>query len=215
MKAMILAAGRGKRMKDLTTKLPKPLLLIKGEPLIVHQIKALKNAGICDIVINLHYLGDMIKAELKKGDSWGVNIEYSEEDPVLETGGGIAKALPLLGDKPFVVISSDVYTDYSYQQLPHAISGLLHMVLVDNPPHHPTGDYALIHGKVREAGGPLLNFGGIAVYHPELFVGCPQGYFPISLLFKKAIQADQVTGEYYQGVWHNLGTPEQLAELQI
>ncbi len=210
---MILAAGRGKRMESLTDQIPKPLLSIKNKPLIVYHIMALKKAGIDDIVINLGYLGYKIQAALGNGSEWGVNIEYSPEDPVLETGGGIAKALALLGSDPFIALSSDIFTDFPFVCLPKKPKGLLHMVMVDNPPYHPVGDYALIHEKVCETGAPLLNFGGIAVYRPELFEGCPEGKFPVSLLFKKAIQAGLVTGEYYKGLWHNLGTPDQLLML--
>ena len=210
---MILAAGRGKRMQSLTDQMPKPLLLIKNQPLIVYHLLNLKKAGIEDIVINLGYLGHKIKDALGNGTEWGVNIEYSPEDPILETGGGIAKALPLLGTDPFIALSSDIFTDFPFERLLFIPEGLVHMVMVDNPPYHPTGDYALLNGKVRETGDSLLNFGGIAVYRPELFIACPKGIFPVSILFKKAILSGMATGEYYQGMWHNLGTPEQLLSL--
>jgi MurNAc alpha-1-phosphate uridylyltransferase len=211
MHAMILAAGRGKRMGSLTEHTPKPLLKIKNKPLITHQIEALARAGIKDIVMNVGYLGSQIEAALGNGKQFGVSIQYSPEDPVLETGGGVAKALPLLGSDPFIVVSSDIYTDYPYDKLPKDPNALIHMVMVDNPPYHPRGDYALVDGKIAETGGPLLNFGGIGVYRPELFAGCPVGIFPLAVLYKKAIQSQQITGEYYCGVWHNIGTPEQLA----
>lgn len=213
MRAMILAAGRGKRMGFLTENTPKPLLKIKNKPLITHQIESLARAGIKDIVINLGYLGHKIEAALGHGKQFGVSIQYSVEDPILETGGGVAKALPLLGSDPFIVVSSDIYTDYPYEKLPKDPKGLVHMVMVDNPPYHPRGDYALIDGNIAETGRALLNFGGIGVYRPELFTGCPEGIFPLSVLYKKAIQAQQITGEYFQGVWHNIGTPDQLEAL--
>ncbi len=210
MRAMILAAGRGKRMGVLTHHTPKPLLPFKNKALIIYQIEALAHAGIKDIVINLGYLGSQIEAALGDGKKFDVNIQYSVEDPILETGGGVAKALSLLGADPFIVISSDIYTDYPYEKLPRDPEGLVHMVMVDNPPYHPRGDYALVNGKISVSGGPLLNFGGIGVYRPELFEGCPEGIFPLAVLYQKAIQAQQATGEYYQGVWYNIGTPDQL-----
>lgn len=210
MRAMILAAGRGKRMGALTNHTPKPLLLFRNKALIIYQIETLARAGIQDIVINLGYLGYKIAETLGTGKQFGVNIVYSVEDPILETGGGVAKALPLLGADPFIVISSDIYTDYPYEKLPKEPEGLIHMVMVDNPPYHPRGDYALVNGKISESGASLLNFGGIGVYRPELFEGCPEGIFPLAVLYQRAIQAQQVTGEYYQGVWHNIGTPDQL-----
>lgn len=213
MRAMILAAGRGKRMGALTDDTPKPLLEIKNKPLIVYQIEALREAGIEEFVINLGYLGHKIEATLGTGKQWSVKIQYSPEDPILETGGGVAKALPLLGADPFIVVSSDIYTDFPYRRLPKEPKGLAHLVMVDNPPHHPRGDYALVDGKVCKTGEVLFNFGGIGVYRPELFSGCPEGIFPLNLLYEKAIQAQQLSGEYYQGLWHNIGTSEQLASL--
>ncbi len=213
MRAMILAAGRGKRMGALTDDTPKPLLEIKRKPLIVYQIEALRAAGIEEFVINLGYLGHQIEAALGNGKQLHVKIQYSSEDPILETGGGVAKALPLLGATPFIVVSSDIYTDFPYKHLPKEPKGLAHLVMVDNPPHHPRGDYALVDGKVCKTGAVLFNFGGIGVYRPELFSGCPEGVFPLNLLYEKAIQVQQLSGEYYQGLWHNIGTPEQLAGL--
>jgi MurNAc alpha-1-phosphate uridylyltransferase len=214
MRAMILAAGAGKRMQPLTLHTPKPLLTLNGKPLIVYHLEAFRRAGVTDVVINLGYLGEQIKEALGDGQKWGVSIQYSPEDPVLETGGGILKALPLLEPDPFIVVSGDVFTDYPFEKLPKKISGLAHLVLVDNPPHHPTGDFALEKGRVVESPGPLLNFGGFGVYTPALFTDCPTGAFPVSLLFEKAIQAGLITGEYYSGVWHNIGTPEQLVALE-
>ncbi len=213
MRAMILAAGRGKRMGSLTDDIPKSLLAIKNKPLIIYQIEALRDAGVVEFVINLGYLGHQIEAALGNGKQWGVRIQYSFEEPVLETGGGVAKALPLLESDPFIVVSSDIYTDFPYKQLPTKPKGLVHLVMVDNPPHHPRGDYALVDGKIRKTGGPLFNFGGIGVYRPELFAGCPAGIFPLSVLYERAIQEQRISGEHYQGLWHNIGTPEQLVDL--
>jgi MurNAc alpha-1-phosphate uridylyltransferase len=213
MRAMILAAGRGKRMGELTDHTPKPLLPIKNKPLIVYQIEALLEAGVEEFVINLGYLGHKIESTLGNGKQFGVRIQYSVEDPVLETGGGVAKALPLLGSDPFIVVSSDIYTDYPYKKLPPDPEGLVHLVMVDNPPHHSRGDYALVDGKVSKTGDFLLNFGGIGVYRPELFIGCPEGIFPLNVLYEKAIIEQKISGEYYQGLWHNIGTSKQLANL--
>ncbi len=214
MKAMILAAGRGKRMLPLTVHTPKPLLLFKGERLIVRHLKALARAGISEVVINLGYLGHQIETVLGSGAEWGVSIQYSREDPILETGGGIAQALPLLGTEPFIALSSDLVTDFPFTQLLNQPKELMHLVMVSNPPHHPQGDYALEDGYLVTNHDHYLNFGGIGVYHPDLFQDCPQGSFPLSLLFLKAIKARQATGEFYPGLWHNVGTPEQLAALE-
>jgi len=213
MHAMILSAGRGQRMRPLTDHTPKPLLEVKGKPLIQYHIEALLRVGIENIVINLGHLGSKIEKRFGNGSSMNVQIQYSYEDPILETGGGIAKALPLLGPKPFIVVSGDILTNFPFERLPKEPKGLLHLVLVDNPPHHLRGDYALVDGYITEGGGPLLNFAGIGVYRPELFQECPKGAFPVPQLFKKALQSQQVTGEYYQGIWHNIGTPQQLLEL--
>ncbi len=210
---MILAAGYGKRMGSLTIDLPKPLLLLRGQPLISYHLRAMARAGIQEVVINLGYLGHKIEEALGQGEQFNVRIHYSYEEPILETGGGIVYALPLLGEAPFMVVSADIFTDFPFEQLPKFPKGLAHLVMVDNPSHHPTGDYGLVGEAVMESGGPLLNFSGIGVYRPELFVDCPKGAFPIALLFKKAIQSHAVTGEYYAGLWHNIGTPLQLSEL--
>lgn len=215
MRAMILAAGRGQRMRPLSDRIPKPLLEIQGESLLVRHIKALARAGIPEIIINVHHLGDQIEAALGNGSQWGVQLQYSREDPILETGGGIAKALPLLGSDPFIVVSSDIFTDFSFENLPKEPNALVHLVMVDNPSHHAHGDYALVAGKIVLTEGPRLNFAGIGVYRPELFQDCPAGAFPIALLFEKAIRIRQMTGEYYAGLWHNVGTPEQIRRLNV
>lgn len=212
MRAMILAAGLGKRLQPLTDHLPKPLLSIQEKPLIVYHIEALARAGIVDIVININlgHLGHKIKETLGDGRQWGVRIAYSEENPALETGGGIAKALPLLGSQPFLAVSGDILTDFPFDRLiPHP-KGLAHLVLVDNPAYHTQGDYALANGFVSEIGPSLLNFGGIGIYRPELFANCPVGAFRLPSLFKKAFEINAVTGEYYSGLWHNIGTLEEL-----
>lgn len=221
MRAIILSAGLGKRMLPLTLHTPKPLLQVAGDPLIVHHIRNLSLAGIHEIVINLGHLGEKIKATLGNGATFGVNLAYSFEDPILETAGGIkqALALDLLGQDPFIAVSSDLFTDFPFANLPMIPKGLIHMILTDNPPHHPKGDYALMGEKVvekaPEPNGSLLNFAGIAVYRPELFEACPEGIYKLPQLFKTAFSSNSITGEYYRGIWYNIGTPEDLQAVNL
>ncbi len=214
MKAMILAAGRGERMRPLTDTTPKPLLRAGGCTLIEHHIIALATAGIRDLVINHAHLGAQIEAALGDGAHYGVQIRYSAEGEALETGGGILRALPLLGTVPFLVVNGDVWTDYPYARLPQAPAGLAHLVLVDNPGHHPDGDFALAGGKVSADGAPKLTFSGIGVYRPELFAGCADGRFALAPLLRRAMADGRVSGEYYAGRWLDVGTPERLALLE-
>ncbi|MDG4552721.1 MAG: nucleotidyltransferase family protein [Candidatus Competibacter sp.] len=214
MKAMILAAGRGERMRPLTDHTPKPLLPVAGQPLIVHQMTALRVAGIADLVINTGHLGAQLAAALGDGGAWGLRIVYSPEPPeALETGGGIFQALPLLGSEPFLVVNGDVWTDYPFARLPTAPVGLAHLVLVDNPSHHPAGDFILRNGQVEETGATRLTFSGISVLRPELFTGRAPGRFPLGPLLRRAIADGRVTGEHYRGGWRDIGTPQRLAEL--
>jgi len=213
MKAMILAAGRGERMRPLTDHTPKPLLQAGGRPLIDYHILALAAAGFCDVVINHAHLGTQIEQAVGDGGRFGVNIHYSAEGEALETGGGIHKALPLLGPGPFVVVNGDIWTDYDFSQLPAEPAGLAHLVLVDNPPHHPRGDFALVGQRVETEGERLLTFSGIGIYRPELFAGCVPGKFPLAPLLRKAMAEGQVSGEHYRGRWLDIGTPQRLAEL--
>jgi MurNAc alpha-1-phosphate uridylyltransferase len=215
VKAMILAAGRGERMRPLTDHTPKPLLLIADKPLIVYHLEALRAAGIADLVINTGHLGERLPATLGNGHQWGVRIVYSPEPPdALETGGGIFQALPLLGAEPFLVVNGDVWTDYPLIRLPTTPLGLAHLVLVDNPPHHPRGDFVLANdGRVGESGESRLTFSGISVLRPELFVGCVPGRFPLGPLLRRAMADGAVTGERYAGIWRDIGTPQRLTEL--
>lgn len=213
---MILAAGRGQRMRPLTDHTPKPLLLVAGKPLIVHHLEALYTAGFRELVINTGHLGEQLPAALGDGARWGVQIRYSAEPPeALETGGGILQALPLLGPEPFLVVNGDVWTDYPFARLPTVLGGLAHLVLVDNPPHHPQGDFALLNegGKVDSTGERWFTFSGISLLRPELFADCTPGRFPLAPLLRIAMAAGAVTGEYYPGRWRDIGTPERLAEL--
>jgi MurNAc alpha-1-phosphate uridylyltransferase len=217
MKAMILAAGRGERMRPLTDHTPKPLLPVAGRPLIVHHLQALRAAGIRELVINTGHLGERLPAALGDGRTWGVRIAWSPEPPdALETGGGIFQALPLLGPEPFLVVNGDVWTDYPFARLPVAPAGLAHLVLVGNPPHHPQGDFTLTaDGRLVESGGLTLTFSGISVLRPELFAGRAPGRFPLGPLLRRAIAAGLASGEHYAGKWWDIGTPQRLAELDL
>jgi N-acetyl-alpha-D-muramate 1-phosphate uridylyltransferase len=213
MKAMILAAGRGTRMRPLTDHVPKPLLEAGGRPLIQYHLERLAAAGIRDIVINHAHLGAQIEAALGDGSRFGVRIRYSAEDTALETGGGILKALPMLGPAPFLVINGDIWSDLDPAGLRPAETDLAHLVLVDNPPHHPSGDFVLIDGRVRPSGAPRLTFSGIGVYSPSLFAECRPGAFPLAPLLRGAMAEGRVGGIHHRGRWLDIGTPERLAEL--
>ncbi|RON42794.1 N-acetylmuramate alpha-1-phosphate uridylyltransferase MurU [Pseudomonas frederiksbergensis] len=214
MKAMILAAGKGERMRPLTLTTPKPLVRAGGVPLIEYHLRALAAAGFTEIVINHAWLGQQIEDYLGDGSRYGVSIQYSPEGEPLETGGGIFRALPLLGDEAFVVVNGDIWTDYDFNALRRPIAGLAHLVLADNPAHHPAGDFVLVDGQVRD-GQPdakTLTYSGIAVLHPTLFEGCTAGAFKLAPLFRKAMAAGQVSGEHLGGHWVDVGTYERLAE---
>lgn len=215
MKAMILAAGRGNRMRPLTDHTPKPLLAAGGKPLIQIQIERLAAAGFRELVINHAHLGHQIESALGDGAHLGVSIRYSAEGEgqALETGGGIFKALPLLGPGPFLVVNGDLWTDFPLHRLTLADGDLASVVLVENPPHHPQGDFALVGGRVRTGGSPRFTFGGIGLYRPELFAGCRGGAFPLAPVLRDAMDQDRVGGELHRGRWHDIGTPERLAEL--
>jgi len=212
-RAMILAAGRGQRMGELTTDCPKPLLRVKGRYLIDYAISSIKLAGIRDIVINVSYHGEQIKNALGNGMQYGVAITYSEEEERLETGGGIFQALPLLGKEPFIVVSSDIMTDYPLRELPQQPQGLAHLVMVSNPVFHPGGDYGLRDGKIELNVEQKLTYANVGVYRPELFSQCEPGHFRLTKVLNPAIDAGQVSGEQYHGAWHNVGTPADLAEV--
>lgn len=215
MRAMILAAGRGERMGHLTAQTPKPLLRVAGSYLIEYTIANMKRAGITDIVINTAYRGEQIAAALGDGRRYGVNIVYSHEGERLETGGGILKALPLLGDEPFLVVSSDIVTDFPLQMLPAQPAGLVHLVMVNNPDFHPRGDFGLQGGQIDLHAEPRLTFGNIGIYRPQLFTGSQPGHFPLNKLLFPAIEQGLVTGEHYNGLWFNVGTPEQLNDVNL
>ena len=216
MKAMILAAGRGVRLRPLTDTTPKSLLRVGGKPLIVWHLEKLARAGFTEAVINHAHLGAMIESELGDGSRFGLAIHYSRECEALETAGGIAQALPLLGSEPFLVVNADVFSEYELSALRELQLGdeLVHLVLVDNPAQHPRGDFALEAGRVRASGNPMLTFSGIGVYAPRLFGGIPsRAKVPLAPLLRKAMGADRISGEHYRGRWHDIGTAERLQAL--
>lgn len=215
MKAMILAAGRGERMRPLTDHVPKPLLQAAGKPIIEHTIKQLVAAGFTDIVINHAHLGGQIEDYLGNGRQLGATICYSPEgETALETAGGIINALPLLGDAPFLVVNGDIATDFPYAELKKQDIDLAHLVLIDNPEHHPTGDFALDqHGIVSDAEAEKLTFSGIGLYRPELFETTPAGNLKLAPLLRAAMKDRRVSGRHFTGFWMDIGTPQRLREL--
>lgn len=223
---MILAAGRGERMRPLTDHTPKPLLQVGGKPLIVWHIERLRAAGYNRIVINHAHLGQQIEAALGNGAAFGVSIEYSREVSALETAGGIATALPLIDAEVFTVVNGDIYCEYDFSHLAEPMARLAagndqaHLVLVDNPPHHPQGDFVLDGGRVTNADIPLtphpsrFTFSGIGVYHRALFAHTPAGEkAPLAPLLRLAIEAGRMSGEHYAGRWEDVGTPARLIAL--
>ena len=217
MKAMILAAGRGERMRPLSDRMPKPLLEVAGRPLIHYHLEALAKAGVNDVVINLSWLGEQIRDALADGHDWNLTLHFSEEGhPPLETGGGIFRALPMLGPDPFLVVNGDVWSDFPFDTLVLADRDLAHLVLVDNPAHHRQGDFVLAETRVRDdsSQGPRLTFSGIGVYRPELFVGCDGGAFSLIPVLEAAMARDQVSGSHYSGKWLDVGTPDRLTALE-
>lgn len=227
MITMILAAGRGERMRPLTDHTPKPLLEVGGKALIVWHIEKLVAAGITELVINHAHLGEKLEAYLGDGRQFGAQIQYSRESSALETAGGIANARPLLGELPFAVINGDIWCDYDFARLAERATSLktssdmAHLVLVDNPAHHPTGDFALNNGRIEEdanlrltSNDLRLTFSGIGVYHPALFSQIPRGSVaPLAPLLRSQIAAGKVSGEHHAGLWIDVGTPKRLQEL--
>ncbi len=224
MHAMILAAGRGERMRPLTDKTPKSMLEVNGKPLIQYHVENLVQSGIVDIVINHAEFGDQIEDYLGDGHIYGARIVYSpEEDKPLDTAGGIVKALPLLGDEPFVTVNADTWTDFSFQQL----SGLCrdrsdddrsncqaHIILVDNPAHNLQGDFSLSGDRVLNAGEPMLTFSGISIFRAEFFEDCSAGSASLAPMIRLAAAQGRVTGSHYQGEWQDIGTPKLLQSLR-
>ena len=215
MKAMILAAGRGERMRPLTDTTPKALLAPRGKPLIEYHIEALVRAGVRDIVINLAWLGEQIRSHVGQGEKYGANIAYSDEgQAALETGGGILKALPLLADGPFWVVNADVYTEFEFSTPRLADGVLAHLVMVPNPDHNARGDFALVDGRIVPAETPAFTFSGVSIICPNLLRDAGTGIFPLAPLLTAAATKDQVTGELFTGTWLDVGTLERLRQLE-
>ena len=214
---MILAAGYGKRLRPLTDHTPKPLISIGGKPMIVHHLEKLAEAGIREVVINLGHLGSKIPDFLGSGSTWGVSIEYSDEGPdPLETGGGMTKALPLLGKDTFLLVNGDVWTDLDFSIIPKTLNGndQAMLFLAKQPEWREKGDFNLDESRVRESGTPNLLYAGIALYHPSILDGAVVEKFSIVPRLKKAIQQDRVAGQLINGEWDDVGTPERLAALR-
>ena len=202
-------------MRPLTDNRPKPLLPVAGKPLLQYHVEALAGAGFKELVINHARFGDRIESFLGDGAAFGVSIRYSAEgNSPLETGGGIKRALPLLGDDPFLVVNGDIWTDFPLDTLPTALAGQAHLVLVPNPPHHPRGDFALEAGHVHNSGQPRYTFSGIGVYHPSLFTPINEQKFPLGPVLRQAMENRKVTGALHSGSWFDIGTPERMAALE-
>lgn len=211
MKAMILAAGRGMRMRPLTDNIPKALIEVNGVRLIERHLINIRDAGITEVVINLGHLGRMIQETIKDGSAYGVHITYSDEGAnILETGGGIIKALPLLGDNPFFVVNTDVYTDYKIRPVTLKTSTKAHLVMVDNPEHNRGGDFALTDDILNNHAKTKLTFSGMGYYTPALFNQLPLQRQPLVDILKPAIEQNSISGEHYRGKWIDVGTMERL-----
>ncbi|EPP8766327.1 N-acetylmuramate alpha-1-phosphate uridylyltransferase MurU [Acinetobacter baumannii] len=221
MKAMILAAGLGNRMRPLTLYTPKPLLEVGGKPLIVWHIEKLKKIGVTEIVINSAWLADKLISSLGDGSQFGVEIRWTREEEGLETAGGIINALPLLGTDPFILVNGDVWTTMDFEALRHIKlnDDLAHLVLVDNPTQHPEGDFTLLNGRAftfdQDVKGENLTFSGVSVIHPKLFDGLEAGKRPLAPLLKQAMHNQKISGEKLKGAWVDVGTPERLMELDL
>jgi N-acetyl-alpha-D-muramate 1-phosphate uridylyltransferase len=214
MRAMLLAAGRGERLRPLTDTVPKPLMEVGGRALIVWHLVALARAGIHEVVINLSWLGESVRATLGDGRDFGVSISWSEEGAIpLETGGGIFHALPLLGPKPFLVVNADTWTDIDFGRLRLPREAHAHLVLIANPAHHPRGDFGLEGNRVVSRESERFTYSGVGVYSPDFFAGCTAGRFPLLPLLNRAIGASRLTGEVHRGQWCDVGTAERLASL--
>ena len=217
MKAVVLAAGKGERLRPLTETTPKPLIEVRGKPLIVHHLERLRDSGLTQLHINTSWLADKLQTALGDGSRYGVHIHYSYEGPEpLETGGGLFKMLPALGRDPFLVVNGDVFTDFPFETLKHKLKPdfLAHLVMVANPEHHPKGDFHLSPaGHLRLEGEPKLTYSGIGVYKGEFFKDCRAGKFPLLPLLKQAMAQEALSGEHYKGQWSDVGTLESLNKL--
>ena len=226
MKALVFAAGKGERMRPLTEHTPKPLLWVRGKPLIAWHLEKLAAIGVRDVVVNTSWLSERFAPTLGDGAHWGLRLHFSHEgaEP-LETGGGMLHALPLLGDAPFIAVNGDIWCDHDFAALPREPAGLAHLVLVDNPGHNARGDFALVGDQVQSQGEPSLTFAGIGVYRPALLAnwrdvigevpgaGLSPPRFKLAPLLRAAMREQKITGEHFTGAWTDVGTPERLAAL--
>ena len=213
---MILAAGRGERLRPLTDRVPKSLVQVRGESLLERHLNNVRAAGITEVVINLGWLGERIVERIERGERYGLDVTYSDErGDVLETGGGIHKALPKLGDGPFLVVNADIYTDMPVPDVALADEHLGHLVMVPTPDYRPHGDFNVVNGLVRNGDKPAFTFSGVAIYRPELFAGCEAGRFPLAPLLREAADAGRLSGSVFEGLWADVGTPERLAALNL
>lgn len=218
MKAMILAAGRGERMRPLTDRIPKPLLEVAGKPLIIWHLEKLAKANFKNVIINHAYLGEMIEAYIGDGSRWNLKITYSREGSPLETAGGIKKALPLIGDQPFLVVNADIFTDFNYATIKNRnlndFKG--HLIMVKNPKQHPEGDFVLKDNQIKLEGKERLTFSGIAIYQPEIFEGISiKPVAKLEPILEKLITSKYISGEVHEGLWFDIGTPERLNEINL
>ena len=214
MICMILAAGKGERLRPMTESVPKALVEVRGETLLERHLRAVRRAGIDTVVINLGWLGDKIVDRVGSGAAFGLDVVYSPEgENILETGGGIHRALPMLGESPFLVINADIYTDLTVPSVSLAPEDLGHLVMVPTPAYRDHGDFALNGSRIASQGDTLLTFSGVAIYRPEFFVDCDPGRFPLAPMLRRAADADLLSGELYEGFWRDVGTPARLSEL--
>jgi len=219
MRAMILAAGRGVRLRPLTDTLPKPLIPVAGQPLIEYHLRNLARAGITEIIINTAWLAEKIHQQLGDGASYGVNIDYSDEGTALETAGGIINALPLLGDEPFLVVNGDIYCELDFRAMEDVSACLAddiqaHLVLVNNPDHNQAGDFAIKDGMIKNSGDSMYTFSGIGIYRPEFFAGQTPGALPLAPVIRDRCEKGQISGEVYGGAWTDAGTIERIKQLE-
>ena len=215
MRAMILAAGRGERLRPLTDEMPKPLVEVGGQSLLERHLDHVRAAGIRTVVINLGWLGDQIVERVGSGRRYGLEVVYSQEgDNILETGGGIFKALPTLGDRPFLVINGDIFTDMPVPEVALADEHLGHLVMVPSPEYRAGGDFDIVEGLIRNEDTQSLTFSGVAIYRPEFFADCTAGRFPLAPMLRAAADQGQLSGSIYNGRWADAGTPERLAALR-
>ena len=213
-RALIFAAGRGERMRPLTDTTPKPLLPVRGKPMIVWHLEKLARAGVQEVVINTSHLSTQFPETLGDGSTWNLRIRYSYEGPEpLDSGGGMFRALAFLGHDPFIAVNGDIYTDFDFSTLPQNPAGVAHLVVVDNPAQHPNGDFVLRDGRLYDEITPRLTFAGIGVYSPSLLDGQTGGTFSMVPILRDAMKRDEVTGEHYRGMWNDVGTPQRLADI--